>query len=56
VLKHILMLGVLTAIVALAGVAFAYHSERMEVRESHAKPAQTTEPILRFDEKPVTPM
>jgi hypothetical protein len=55
VLKHILTLSVLTVIIALAGVAFAYHSEK-EVREIHANPARTMEPILPFDEKLVTPM
>lgn len=55
-LKHIVTLSALTIVIALAGVAFAYHSEKADVPASRTKAAQTMEPILPFDEKLVTPM
>jgi hypothetical protein len=54
VLKHILTLSVITVIIALASVAFAYHPVKAEHQSS--KSAQTMEPILPFDEKLATPM
>jgi hypothetical protein len=57
VIKHIITLSVLTLIIALAGVALAYHPVKAEAREAHgAQAAQTMEPILPFDEKLATPM
>lgn len=52
--KQIVTLSVLTLIIALAGVAFAYHPVKAEAHG--ARSAQTMEPILPFDEKLATPM